>query len=228
MEQIRVRYQKTGRAKYISHLDLMRGMGRALTRAGIPAWYTQGFHPHVYMTFALPLALGYESLCEAMDLRLTEPMAEAEVKRRLGETLPEGLVITEVYSMEVERRHQPTEIQQATYHLVGTLSDPQLVEPFAKAFQPFCGSPTLMVEKKTKKGVKQIDLIPEFTLLEPPAAISADEARVSMRMNFSAGTHNINPTLLLDAFVTSHPDELAPVFSICREQLFCADGVVFR
>ena len=72
MKTIRVLFHKTGRAIYISHLDLTRAMGRALARTQLPVWYTEGFHPHLYMTFALPLSLGVEGLCETMDFWLTE------------------------------------------------------------------------------------------------------------------------------------------------------------
>lgn len=82
--------------KYISHLDLMRCMTRAIKRAAIPAWYTEGFNPHLFITFALPLTLGVESLCESMDIRLTEEMGFEEVKNRLNVNLPDGIRITNV------------------------------------------------------------------------------------------------------------------------------------
>ena len=69
MREVRLRFSKTGRLKYISHLDINRAMSRALKRAGIPLWYTEGFNPHPYMSFSLPLSLGVESLCESVDLR---------------------------------------------------------------------------------------------------------------------------------------------------------------
>ena len=47
----RVFYKKQGRAKYISHLDLVRCISRALKRSKLPVWHTLGFHPHVYLTF---------------------------------------------------------------------------------------------------------------------------------------------------------------------------------
>ena len=47
----RLTFAKKGRARYISHLDLMRAMQRAIKRAGVPIWYTQGFNPHSYLMF---------------------------------------------------------------------------------------------------------------------------------------------------------------------------------
>ena len=93
---IRVFYKKRGRIKYISHLDMNRCMQRALVRTGLPCWHTEGFNPHLYLTFALPLSLGYESDCEIMDFRLTEEIDLGEVQNRLNAVLPEGLEVYRV------------------------------------------------------------------------------------------------------------------------------------
>ena len=69
MTTIRVWFTKTGEASYISLLDLQRVMQRALKRSGLPVWYTLGFNPHIYMTFAAPLSLGQESLAETVDFK---------------------------------------------------------------------------------------------------------------------------------------------------------------
>ena len=79
MREVRLRFSKTGRLKYISHLDINRAMSRALKRAGIPLWYTEGFNPHPYMSFSLPLSLGVESLCESVDLRITGEITNKEI-----------------------------------------------------------------------------------------------------------------------------------------------------
>ena len=65
---VRLFYSKTGSAKYISHLDTMRAFQRAFRRCrDLDFWYTEGFNPHLYLTFALPLSLGYESGAETVD-----------------------------------------------------------------------------------------------------------------------------------------------------------------
>ena len=63
MNTIRLKFKKTGLAIYYSQLDLQRVMARGLKMSGLPVWYSQGFNPHIYMTFTLPLSLGHESLC---------------------------------------------------------------------------------------------------------------------------------------------------------------------
>ena len=67
----RLTFAKKGRARYISHLDLMRAMQRAIKRAGVPIWYTQGFNPHSYLMFPLALPLGTESEVEVLDIALS-------------------------------------------------------------------------------------------------------------------------------------------------------------
>lgn len=68
--EARIWFQKTGRVKFISHLDLTRCFARAFTRARIPLWYTEGFNPRPYMNFSMPLTLGVEGMREAVDIRM--------------------------------------------------------------------------------------------------------------------------------------------------------------
>ena len=51
---IRLKFKKTGRLQYISHLDLVRTMHKVIIRAGLPLWYTEGFNPKPKMIFAAP------------------------------------------------------------------------------------------------------------------------------------------------------------------------------
>ena len=97
MREVRLRFSKTGRLKYISHLDINRAMSRAFKRAEIPLWYTEGFNPHPYMSFSLPLSLGVESLCESVDIRLIDSIDNADIKSRMNAVLPSDLKIVDVY-----------------------------------------------------------------------------------------------------------------------------------
>lgn len=96
MRTARMFITKKGRAKYTSHLDMQRMMMRAVRRAGIELWYTEGFNPHPYITFAMPLSLGIESEGEPVDVRLEGDMADEEVLERMNSTLPEGIRVTRV------------------------------------------------------------------------------------------------------------------------------------
>ena len=84
MRAVRLNFSKTGRAIYISHLDINRMMTRAVRRAKLPMWYTEGFNPHPYLTFALPLSLGQSSDCEYMDIRIEGDITDEEIMNSFG------------------------------------------------------------------------------------------------------------------------------------------------
>ncbi len=81
-------FEKIGPAAYISHLDLQRVMGRALRRAKAPIKYSQGFNPHVLMSFATALSVGCESVCEILDLPLE--YEDKTLPQTLNANLPRG------------------------------------------------------------------------------------------------------------------------------------------
>lgn len=215
MPNVRVFYSKTGPAKYISHLDITRCMQRSLKRAGIPVWYTQGFNPHMYMTFALPLSLGYESVCEAMDLRLTELMDFTEMKTRLNASLPRDL---QVLSIDFQQQ-KPQEIAFADYELRFLTADGV---DFCRALQAFASQTEILVEKKTKKGLKEIDIKPEMQILQLESA----ETGAFCRMRTTAGQRNMNPTLLTDVFLNQYHQAVG--VAVLRTALLTADGTPFR
>ena len=112
---VRVWFTKTGRAKYISHLDLNRCMTRAVQHAKIPLWYTEGFNPHPFLTFALPLSLGIDGVRESMDLRLVEEISKEELIRTVNEGLPEDIRLFDVTAPTMK----PGKIAYGDYCLTG-------------------------------------------------------------------------------------------------------------
>ena len=64
MFKARMKFVKEGRAKYISHLDLMHAMQRSMARCQMPLWFTEDFNQHAYVSVALPLSTGYSGECE--------------------------------------------------------------------------------------------------------------------------------------------------------------------
>lgn len=216
MEHIRISYRKTGRAKYISHLDIVRFMQRALKRAKLPVWYTQGFHPHMYLTFALPLPLGYESVCEYMDFRLEQLIPYAQIQSDLNATLPPDIQVIHVG----KPRHKFQEICKAAYDVVFFSDTPA---GFEDAYDTFCAQPCIMTTKRTKKGQITVDLKPEFCILQKKAL----EHQLTYQMLFSAGQKNFNPSLMIDAFFSAHP-EYQCIYHIIRQKLLVENGSVFE
>ena len=96
-EKLRLRFEKTGRAIYISHLDLMRTMQRVFLRADCPLKYSEGFNPHALISILLPLSVGVGSVCELMDFQLREDVDLAALPERLTAVMPEGIRALEAY-----------------------------------------------------------------------------------------------------------------------------------
>lgn len=195
MKNVRIIFSKDGACKYISHLDLNRVMLRAVGKSRLNIWHTEGFHQHAYITFALPLSLGCASSCESMDFRLLDDDADlSEIPAKLNPCLPEGIRVLSC----AEAKYKPADIDSATYDVRiepmtdGEISDKELCE----RLNAFLTQPEIIVEKKTKKGMKNIDLKTYILSCE-----TDDSVGVSMTLRLPAGTTlNINPSLLTGAF----------------------------
>lgn len=211
---VRIFYEKTGRAKYISHLDMMRCMTRSLSRSGLPVWYTQGFNPHIYLTFALPLSLGTESLWEAMDFKLEEELPMEEVASRLDACMPQGIRVLRA-ALPVEKADA---IAWADYTVTMTF-DGRDAGPLGEAFAALCGQEEILVQKRTKKGDKEVDIRPLLTLL----GWEAQGERLTARLRMAAGgTTNINPSLLLGRFFDQLGME-ADYLTLCKTAVLTGD-----
>lgn len=214
MPMVRVFFEKRGRAKYTSHLDTMRMFSRSLRRSGLPVWYTQGFNPHMYMTFALPIALGYESLCESVDLRLTKEVPFSEIVERLNAALP-----PDFRALSAARpQRDPKHIAWADYAATLVYQDAN-VPALLRKLDVFLAQPVIEVSKRTKKGEKTVDIKPFTQLL----AIEELPDGMLLRLRCAAGVvTNIAPTLLLKAYY-SWSNTMPDGVKILREAVFCDD-----
>ncbi len=87
---IRLRFSKKGMLKYISHLDQIEIIKRALRMANLPLCFSQGFNPQIKMSFAPPTPVGYESNSEYVDVELFYPVDVKSVKEKIDKCLPYG------------------------------------------------------------------------------------------------------------------------------------------
>jgi radical SAM-linked protein len=92
-DKVRIRFQKTGNLRLVSHHDLMRCFERMLRRSALPIHSTQGFHPKPRLVFALSLPLGVIGRQEIVELELDELLPLEEIRERLARQAPDGLVI---------------------------------------------------------------------------------------------------------------------------------------
>lgn len=95
MQRIRVVFRKGEEVKYISHRDLIRAFTRAIRRAGLPIAYSQGFNPHMKISWGNALKVGATSEAEFAELNFEGWVKPRAVLERLGPHMPKGLEISE-------------------------------------------------------------------------------------------------------------------------------------
>lgn len=217
MNRVRAVFEKKGRARYISHLDLNRCMLRIFRRSGLPVWYTEGFNPHPYYSFALALSLGFESGCEILDFNITDDNMPVEVIReKLNAVMPEGMKIVSVSP----QKKKITEIAKAEYRIVLNSED---TEQLFADIQGLMAAEEILIEKKTKRGMKTVDIKPETEILKVEK--SGDILEIIMRL--PAGTQtNFNPTLFLDALKNAGKQGFS-VKKIARTGILCKNNEIF-
>jgi len=192
MDKTRFIYAKQGVAKYISHLDLMTVWRRAFNRADIKLTHSQGYNPHPYLSVALPLPVGTESTCEILDVKLeTEP--DVDIIDKLNVALPPGL-----QALQFTQNLRP--LKDIIWTRV------QLVVPFftkKSINEVTCDFPdSLIVIKKSKSGIKELDVVPHICHPE----FSLKNENVTFTVTIRAVDPMISPTLLVQALQLVYPD----------------------
>ena len=218
----RLIFSKTGRAKYISHLDLMRTFQRAFSRAGIQIKHTEGYNPHPFVSIALPLSVGYSSQCEILEFGLVGGATAEEVPERLTAAMPEGIII---------HRCVPAgkPIKQLAYvnYIVNMEYEEGRPLEAETALKELLSRDSLVIQKKSKKaksGFTEVDLIP----LIKSWNLECQSDTMTLDAVLSAQNPGLNPELLRAAFCESYP-ELAPDFvTFHRREVLDADGKIFR
>lgn len=147
--KIRLKFQKTGKLRFISHLDLVRTMKSAFVRAGIPIYYSEGFNPHPKMVFSLPLSLGCESFYEFMDIKLNSPMKKETLLKLLNDSFTSDLRFLEVYTPTTDFNDIGASLYEI--RILDDIDLTKLKDAFKKP---------LVVTKKSKKGMIDVDLQP--------------------------------------------------------------------
>lgn len=95
MQRIKIKFTKGEEVKFISHRDLMRTFQRAIRRAGLPIAYSQGFNPHMKISWGNALKVGAVSLGEYAELQIDGWIRPHEAMAKLNAFFPKGLEILE-------------------------------------------------------------------------------------------------------------------------------------
>lgn len=210
MDKLRLKFSKTGRAVYISHLDLMRTMQRVFSRAGVPLKYSEGFNPHAKISIILPLTVGTASLCEYMDFALTQDRDLEALPGELNHYMPEGIRALEAY----EAPGKGAELRWL--RLEGVVKGGRE----AAFYNDFFARSSILVEHRAKRGMRTDDIAPSIKLARFTPAPDGAAAELILH----AQEPTVSPELMMAALGEDAPD----YFRFTRLEAFREDMTPFR
>ncbi len=208
---LRIKFNKTKEAKYISHLDLLRTFNRMIMRSMLTPAYSQGFNPHILLAFLQPSSVGMETKGDCADLTVSGTYNLSEVLENLKENAPEGIEIISVSDAE-EPKFNSLAFAEYTVNLEVNASKDDIID--------FLRKDEILIDKKTKKGVKEVDIKPLMVSYEVLDGIT-------LKLTLKAGsTENLNPQLLIKA-MEKYMGVTVEYTEIIREKLLTENGEAF-
>lgn len=199
MFKARMRFAKEGRAKYISHLDLMHTMQRSMARCQMPLWFTEGFNQHAYVSVALPLSTGYSGEYEFLDFNLLSENVPINAVEALNAVFPEGLRAIEIYPL-ADGGMPLRDIAWSKYRITWSFAD-GVPADFAENVNKLFAQPTVEIVKRSKRGEKTVnmrELMNGFALTEQDGQVVAEVVT-------AAGNNNMSPEYLTRAIAQYLP-----------------------
>lgn len=168
--RLRVRYSKTGMARFLSHLELVDAAKRLIRRAGIPVKYSQGFHPLPRLSFSEPLPVGLESMDEYLDMELSTDgrgpgngFTPREVLKRLNAVSPEGVKFLDAGVIPLKPSAVSDKISVAEYLIflkngpLGIGIEPKEIDGILR---DFCRRESVLLHIVKKDKVREVDIRP--------------------------------------------------------------------
>ncbi|MBS6395614.1 MAG: TIGR03936 family radical SAM-associated protein [Clostridiales bacterium] len=189
---IRVKFRKYGCLKFIGHLDVMRYFQKAMRRADMDMCYSEGFSPHMIMSFAAPLGVGLTSDGEYMDISVKSSPSSAEAVERLNGVMAEGIDVIS-WRMLPENSKNAMSIVAAADYEVRFRDGYELEEGWEGKFLSFLAQPEIRIVKETKKGQQEVDIRPWVY------ACDVKDGVISLQVS-TGSVHNLKPELLMQAF----------------------------
>ena len=219
MKNVRIWFKKDHECRYISHLDLNRAMLRALHKSEIPIWHTEGFNPHPFATFPLPLSLGFRGVNECMDVKLEDDdYSFKEIIDRLNACLPRGLRVFDV----TEAVMKAGKIAFASFTIkLSVINKPSSL--VCRQLKELLDRDTIEVEKRSKKGMKTVDIKPAVKSYSVTEKFDCAELDIMLA---AGSSDNVNPNLLVAAL--EQQTGMAYEVDITRNDLFNAELEPFR
>jgi len=193
-----VKYTKGEKVKYISHLDFMRLVQRALRRAEIPVAYSKGFNPHPRLSFASALAVGTTSEGEYLEIILEKEMEPETLCHRMNEKLPEGIRFVKAVAIDDKAPSLMSVIERGEY-LIHISGMPDEGLDAVSVIEDFLNQTEIFTIKKTKKGERHVDIRPMIHSID---IIAQHQDGITIKALLSTGSKaNLRPEQLIEALL---------------------------
>ena len=181
--RIGIRFSRGGHASLVSHLDMQRLFARAIRRSGLPVKYSDGFNPHIIMSFASAMGVGLETLGDYMEFETVRDIDAKDVAGAL--TLPEGIKAIRSGGLRKNERKLMAAVTEAEYILLP--AEPG-GESYINALKAVMETESCMALKRKKGASKEIDI-------RPLIRAASFEGMTTVRLALS-GTESLSPSLL--------------------------------
>jgi radical SAM-linked protein len=210
--KVRLKWGRSDRFRYMSHLDTLRLLERTLRRSRLPVAYSQGFNPTMKLSFGPPLSVGFTSECELLEIVLDQNWSPSMLEQ-LRRCVPEGLDLHEARVVHLKTPSLASVLNRASYSV--DLSDWDDMDSLNEQISEVLRSDTLETERTTKDKTKTVDIRPALYRLD----IEAD--RLTMLLGVGEGGYARPDEIirLLDAGLAVPPKAVA----VHRTGLFRSD-----
>ena len=151
-------FEKGERIRHIGHLDIQRSVQRGLRRSGLPVAYSQGFNPHILITFASALSTGACGKREIMDVTMAEDVDAEEFLTRMNRAMPPEMQLKEARAVDSKHPSLMGMIRAAVYDL--TIRDEEKGKLLIVAIPAMMEKEQIMAMRKTKTKLTEVDIKP--------------------------------------------------------------------
>ncbi len=176
LRKLRLALHKGEELRFLSHLDYASAIERMIRRSGIKMAYSEGFNPHMKISFSSALALGITASAEYCDMDVLEEGSLEELMGRLSQAAPKGLEVLDGRFMPDKVKKMMAICNYAVYEVTGPMTD---VANWDALLEPFNSAEEVLYEKVTPKKTRTID-VKHF--IKEPLVAKVDGDRVTIRM----------------------------------------------
>ncbi len=196
MYRFRIRYTKTGILRFLSHLELLRALGRAFRRAELPLTFSRGFSPHPRISHGLALSVGTKSRTEYVDVLLEEKIEARHIIAALNRALPQDLEALEGQYIPLNAPSIASEVDLIIYRIEGKLVSSH--GAVKQAIEDFMRQTSIIIRRK--KGDREISFDAR-PLLQDLEIGELEEERFSFSVSVrNVPTRGVRPEEIVNAF----------------------------